>query len=128
MIEPMRLMVILSVAHSTRVNSYILAFSLPLFSWIVSGHPEFLKMAVMTGEIAINVFAFYYLVRRIGTVLFSMVISIVVSKVICYAFYLIFFSMMFIQEESEPLFLVAQVITTLVFSAYVSFFFRKSPQ
>ncbi|HZX62355.1 MAG TPA: hypothetical protein VFE66_04000, partial [Bacteroidales bacterium] len=41
MIEPMRLMVVLSIAHSSRVNSYLLAFTLSMFSWAVSGHPEF---------------------------------------------------------------------------------------
>jgi hypothetical protein len=128
MIEPMRLMVILSIAHSFRANSYLLAFTLPLFSWVVSGHPELFKMLVMTGELAINVFLFYYLIRKIVSVLLSMIISIVVSKVLCYAFYLVFFSMMFIKEEAEPAFLIAQVITILVFSFYVFIILRKKSQ
>jgi hypothetical protein len=128
MVEPMRLMVVLSIAHSNRANSYLLALTLPLFSWAVSGHPEFFKMLVMTGEITVNVFLFYYLVRKIDSVLLSMIISIVVSKVLCYAFYLVFFSMMFIQEEADPSFLIAQVITTLVFSFYVFFILRKKSQ
>ena len=128
MVEPMRLMVVLSIAHSNRANSYLLALTLPLFSWAVSGHPELFKMLVMTGEITVNVFLFYYLVRKIDSVLLSMIISIVVSKVLCYAFYLVFFSMMFIQEEADPSFLIAQVITTLVFSFYVFFILRKKSQ
>ncbi|HZX63151.1 MAG TPA: hypothetical protein VFE66_08065 [Bacteroidales bacterium] len=128
MVEPMRLMVVLSIAHSNRANSYLLALTLPLFSWAVSGHPEFFKMLVMTGEMAANVFLFYYFVRKIDSVLLSMIISIVVSKVLCYAFYLVFFSMMFIQEEADPSFLIAQVITTLVFSFYVFFILRKKSQ
>lgn len=128
MVEPMRLMVILSIAHSFRANSYLLAFTLPLFSWVISGHPELFKMLVMTGEIVFNVFLFYYLVRKIVSVLLSMIISIVVSKVLCYVFYLVFFSMMFIKEEAEPAFLIAQVITTLVFSFYVFFILRKKSQ
>jgi hypothetical protein len=128
MVEPMRLMVILSLAHSTRTNSYILAFILPLFSWGVSGHPEFFKMWVMTAELAVNVFLFYHLIRKIESVFLSMVISILVSKVFCYSLYLVFFSMMFIREEAEPAFLIAQVITTLIFSSYVSFILRKKSQ
>jgi len=128
MIEPMRLMVILSIAHSSRVNSYFLAFTLPFFSWAVSGHPEFFKMLVMTGEITTNVFLFYFLVRRINSVLLSIIISIVVSKVLCYALYLVFFSMMLIREESDSSFLVAQIITTMVFSFYVFIILRKKSQ
>ncbi len=125
MIEPMRLMVILSIAHTTRGNSYLLALALPLFSWIISGHPEFYKTLVMTAEIVVNVFLFYYLVRRIDSVFLSIIISIIVSKILCYALYLIFFSIMFIKEEAETVFLIAQVISTFVFSSYVSIILQK---
>jgi hypothetical protein len=126
MIEPMRLMVVLSIAHASRLNSYFLAFTLSLFSWAISGHPEFFKMLVMTGEMTINVFLFYYLLRKIDSAFLSMIISIIVSRVLCYALYLVFFSMMFLKEEADPSFLLAQVITTLVFSFYVFLFLRKN--
>jgi hypothetical protein len=125
MVEPIRLIVVVSIAHSSRVNSFILALTLPFFSWAVSGHPEFYKMLVMTGEITFNVFLFYYLIRKSDFVFLSMIISIVVSKVLCYVFYLVFFSMMFIREEAEPSFLIAQIIFTLVFSFYIYFVLRK---
>jgi hypothetical protein len=128
MIEPMRLMVVLSIAHSSRANSYLLALTLPSFSWAVSGHPEFFKMLIMTGEMTVNVFLFYHLIRKSDSVFMSMIISIVVSKVLCYAFYLLFFSMMFIREEADVYFIIAQVFTTLVFSLYVFFIRRKKSQ
>jgi hypothetical protein len=126
MIEPMRLMIILSVAHSFPANSYLLALTLSLFSWAVSGHPEFFKMLVMTAELTANVLLFYYLRRKFKSVFLSMIISIVVSKVLCYTLYLMFFSMMFLKEEADPSFLIAQVITTLVFSIYVYLILRKN--
>jgi hypothetical protein len=125
MIEPMRFMVVLSIAYVSRSNSYLLALTLPMFSWVVSGHPEFYKTLVMTAELVLNVFLFYYLVKRIDSVFLSMVISIVVSKIFCYALYLVFFSIMFIEEEAEPVFLIAQVITTVLFSSYVSIILQK---
>lgn len=125
MIEPMRLMVILSIAHSTSANSYLLALTLSFFSWAVSGHPEFFKMLVMTSELMANVFLFYFLFRKLDSVFLSMVIAIVVSKIFCYGLYLIFFSMMFLREEADSTFLIAQVITTLLFSVYVFIVKRK---
>ena len=125
MIEPIRLMVVLSIAHSTRANSYLLALVLPVFSWALTGHPEFIKMLVMTGEIAVNVFLFYLLIRQINSAFQSMIISIALSKILCYSIYLLFFSQMFIQEETEPAFLIAQLISTLVFSLYVYWVSRK---
>jgi hypothetical protein len=128
MIEPMRLMVIISIAHSNRINSCLLAFTLPLFSWAVSGHPEFFKMLVMTAELGINVFLFYFLLKKLDHVFLTMIASILISKIFCYTLYLIFFPMMFLREEAEPSFLVSQVITTLLFSFYVSVLFRKRSQ
>jgi hypothetical protein len=125
MIEPMRLMIIVSIAHSSRANSYLLALTLSLFSWTVSGHPEFYKMLVMTAELTANVFLFYYLLRKTESVFLSMILSIVVSKVLCYTLYLVFFSMMFFREEADTPFLIAQVITTLVFSFYVLVITKK---
>ena len=125
MIEPMRLMVIISVAHSTKANSFLLAFTLSLFSYAVSGHPELLKTVVMTVEMGVNVFLFYFLLSKLHSVFFSMVTAIITSKVLCYALYLVLFSMSFLKEEAETSFLIAQVVTTLLFSAYVSFFLKK---
>jgi len=125
MIEPMRLMVMISIAHSTRVNSYILAFTLSLFSYAVSGHPEPVKMLVMTIEMVANVFLFYLLLRKLNNVFFSMVAAIITSKILCYTLYLIFFSLIFLLEEAGTVFLIAQIITTMLFSAYVSWFYKK---
>lgn len=128
MIEPMRLMVVLSIAHATKANSYLLALALPVFSWAVSGHPEFIKMLVMTGELAVNVFLFYFIIKEIQSIFQSMIISIALSKVLCYVCYLVFFSQVFIQEETEPSYLIAQVISTLGFSLYVYWVSRKKYQ
>jgi uncharacterized membrane protein len=128
MIEPMRLMVILSIAHSARANSYLLALVLPAFSWAVSGHPEFFKMIVMTGEITFNVFLFYLLIRKIDSVFISMIIAILVSKVFCYTIYLLFFPITFVRDEADSSFLIAQIISTLVFSFYLYWVRRKKLQ
>jgi len=125
MIEPMRMMVVISIAHSSRINSYLLAFTLSLFSWAVSGHPEFNKLLVMTAELVINVYLFYFLLKRLDNAFLSMIIAIIISKIICYSLYLVFFSMMFLQEETEPSFMIAQAITTLLFSIYISVLLKK---
>jgi hypothetical protein len=85
-------------------------------------------MLVMICEIGTNVFLFYHLLRKTDSVFLSMIISIVSSKILCYALYLVFFSMMFLKEEAEPSFLVAQLFTTLAFSAYVFLILRKKSQ
>lgn len=50
LIEPMRLMLILAMVHSNRLNASA-AVSLPLFSFAVSGHPLFYKMSAILLEL-----------------------------------------------------------------------------
>jgi hypothetical protein len=128
MLEPMRLMVILSMAHSSRRNSYLLAFTLPLFSYIATSHPEFLKMLIITAELGLNVFFFYWLSTRMKNVFLAMVSAIITSKVMCYTMYLIFFSIAFVRNEADVLFLFVQLITTILFSAYFFIFWKKTNQ
>lgn len=126
MIEPMRLMVILSLAHSSRRNSYLLAFTLPLFSYIATLHPEFLKMLIITTELGLNVFIFYWLCKRMKNIFLAMVSAILTSKVACYILYLIFFSMAFVRNEADITFLLVQLIATILFSAYIFFFWKRT--
>ncbi len=126
MIEPMRLMVILSMAHSSRRNSYLLAFTLPLFSYIATSHPEFFKMLIITAELGLNIFFFYWLSTRMKNVFLAMVSAIITSKVMCYTMYLIFFSIAFVRNEADVLFLFVQLITTILFSAYFFISWKKT--
>ena len=62
-IEPMRLMLILALVHSSKQNAYILALTLPLFSFLVSAHPVLPKMFLISFELCLNVFLFFILVK-----------------------------------------------------------------
>jgi hypothetical protein len=119
MLEPMRLMMILSIAHSSKKNSYLLALSLPLFSFLVSGHPEPVKMMIITAELTLNVFLFYFLAARIRNSFASAFLSILASKAFCYLAYLVIFSLAFVREEAGTVFLLVQALTTLIFSSYL---------
>jgi hypothetical protein len=124
MLEPMRLMLILSIAHASKRNSFLLALALPLFSFLVSGHPMLLKMIIITGELVFNVALFYWFVKKFSNPFFAMLAAIVVSKVACYLVYWPVFSWAFVVGEAAPAFILVQVITTLIFSAYL-FSIRK---
>lgn len=125
-IEPMRLMLILAIAHSSKANACFIALSLPFFSFMVSGHPEALKMLVITAELALNVWLFFYLSRETKNIFISTLSSIVLSKIFCYLMYLPLFSFTFVRSELDATFIIAQLISTLIFSTYLSFMFKKN--
>jgi hypothetical protein len=126
MIEPMRLMLVVSFVITGKKNSYLLALTLPLFSFAVSGHPEFVKMLIITSELLLNVFLFYLFADLFKGKFLAAITSIIASKVFAYFLYLVFFSFAFVKSEASPAFLGVQVLTTLIFSIYIYIATKKS--
>lgn len=125
LIEPMRLMLIVALVHTTKQNAYILAVTLPLFSFIVSAHPVFPKMLLISFELGLNVFLFHLLVSKFRSTFFPIFLSILGSKVMYYLikFGLIQFAVLKSGLISTPI--IIQVIMTLLFSSYLFIFYKK---
>lgn len=126
LIEPMRLMLIIALVHSSKANAYLLALTLPLFSFIISGHPVFPKMLLITFELVFNVVLFFGLTKKIKYIFPSILLSIILSKV---AYYIIKFGLIEITIIHSDLFstpIYIQVITSLVFSSYLYIFYKKN--
>ena len=125
LIEPMRLMLVLAMVHTNRRNAYIIALTLPVFSLLVSGHPVALKTVIMTIELVLNVWLFYAISKKWSNTFGVMLLSIVVSKLVYYLLKFGLISMAVFDSEliSTPLYL--QLITSVVFSAYLFFLFKR---
>ena len=123
--EPMRIMLILALVHTNKVNAYVLAATLPLFSFAIASHPVFLKSMLIALELSLNVYLFYLLLRFMKSVFPAILLSIVLSKLIYYVLKFTLLSFMLIDGSliSTPLYF--QLITSLVLSAYVFFFLKK---
>lgn len=84
--DPMRVILLTGLLlTANRKNAYILAITLPLFSFLVSAHPVFPKNLLIMAELAANVAFFAWMSRRMKSVFTSMLLSIVCSKVLYYA-------------------------------------------
>jgi hypothetical protein len=125
MIEPMRLMLVLALVHTNRINAWVLAAVLPLFSYLVSGHPEPLKMIVITLELLANTGLFLLLIRRGIFPFVSMFLAIAVSKVFCYSLYMLLFPWSFVVAEAQTGFLIIQSAVTILLASYTAFIFMK---
>lgn len=122
LIEPMRIALILALVHTTKRNAYIIAVTLPIFSFLVSAHPVFLKMILISAELVLNVWIFYLLFNRTKNAFVSILTSIIVSKGVYYLtkFGLISFALLTTSDLiATPLYI--QLVTSLVFSSYLGF-------
>ncbi len=125
LIEPMRLMLVLALVHTQRKNAYLLALSLPLFSFLISGHPVMAKMLLMTGELSLNVLLFYVLAKRLTSPFMVILGSILLSKIAYYLVKFVLLQVLLLQGNlvSTPLWI--QLVTALVFSLYASWAIGK---
>jgi len=124
--EPMRLMLVLAMLHSGQRNAYLLAFSLPLFSFAVSAHPVLFKMLLITAELVLNVWLFYFLRSRMRSAFAAMALAIVISKAAYYGLKAIFISVALLGPGLIATPIWIQAITTVIFSLYAMAIIRRA--
>jgi hypothetical protein len=124
LLEPMRIMLILSLAHTSKKNAYLIALTLPLFSFLISAHPSIIKSLLITGELLFNVWLFLYLSEKIKNVFGAAAASIIVSKIAYYAVKYLLISSALITGGLISTPLMIQAVVTLVLSGYLYFVMR----
>jgi hypothetical protein len=130
LLEPMRIMLIIAIAHTHRKNAYVIAVTLPLFSWLVSAHPHILKAGLIGGELLLNVFLFFLFTGIMKNRFASMLLAILASKLAYYGGKLALLNFGLLGENqtliATPIYL--QLIVMVVLSGYIFFFFRKEEE
>jgi hypothetical protein len=118
-LEPMRIMLILAIVHTTRKNAYLIAFTLPLFSLLISAHPSLIKTSLVTSELLLNVWLFFFFSEKLSNKTFSVFLSIIVSKIFYYLikFLLITSAVMVGDLISTPIYI--QILMLFVLSGYI---------
>ena len=117
-IEPMRIMLILAIVHTSRRNAYLIALTLPIFSLLLSAHPSLIKTSLITGELLLNVWLFFFLSEKFSNKTLSIFLSIIASKIFYYLvkFFLITSVILTGELISTPIYI--QIIVLFVSSGY----------
>ena len=118
-LEPMRIMLILAIVHTSRKNAYLIALTLPLFSMLISAHPSLVKTSLITGELLLNVWLFFLLSEKLSNKTLSIFLSIVVSKIFYYLVKFLLVTSALISGDliSTPMYI--QIIMLFVLSGYI---------
>lgn len=85
-LEPMRIVLfgIILLMPQRKWNALLLALILPIFSFMVSGHPVFPKNIIMSGELMLNVVLLYVFLSKTERYSLSVLISMMLSKLAYY--------------------------------------------
>jgi hypothetical protein len=119
--EPMRVILVLSLMFTTRRNSYIIALVLPLFSHLISAHPAFIKLFLISSELLINLYLFSLIEKKSGIIFISLFSSILISKGYYYIlkYSLLSAGMMNGELVSTPLYLQVIIAVLLSLGAHI---------
>jgi hypothetical protein len=116
--EPMRIILVIAMIHTNRKNAIILAVTMPLVSFVFSGHPVIIKSLVMSAELLTNVLLFFYFKKIIKNPFLVVFLSIIFSKLFYYLIKYILIRTVLLSSGlvSTPVFF--QVLITCILSAY----------
>lgn len=87
MLEPMRVALIVALLFTNRANAYFIAFTIPLASYFISGHPVLFKALLMGIEysVLVAVFAIFQQHKQVPA-FFALTAGILAGKVVYYLF------------------------------------------
>lgn len=126
LIEPMRIAVLASFLLSrSKVNTYIIALTIPLFSFLVTGHPVFFKSLLISVEYLTNILLFIYFTEKLGIkTLGAMTLSIIGSKIFYYGLKYVFIEVGLIEGSLVSTGLIEQIIALLIISIVFTILYR----
>lgn len=127
LLDPMRIVVLSSLLLlGNNKNAYILALTIPLFSFIISGHPVFPKNLLISIELVTNLIFFVLINKRISNTFISMFSSIVISKLFYYVLKYVIVLYGILEMEIISTSLLIQLIVALSISILFSIFYSKN--
>jgi len=118
-LDPMRIALVVALIHTSKKNSFLIALTLPLFSFIISSHPQLIKSFLLSTELLLNLAFFFLLKDKLKNVFVSLLASIIISKAIYYLLKFAFINFALLNDSlfSTPYYF--QIISALLLSIYI---------
>ena len=84
-LEPMRIALVVALLFTHRANAYFIAWTVPLASFMLSGHPELFKAVLIGIEYSVLVAAYGFLAQgRKWSPFLALVLAILAGKLVYY--------------------------------------------
>ena len=127
MCEPMRCVLLLNLlVLGNKKNAYLMAITLPLFSYFVGSHPVLVKSLIMTIELVMNIWLFDMFTRKVANCMLAMLLSILVSKALYYSLKYVSISFGLLNTDIVDTNIFIQLMVALIISMlFVKYTERK---
>jgi len=120
-LEPMRVVVLLSLLFTHRWNSLLLALTIPLFSFLIASHPSLFKVLLVTIDLTLNILLFMFFTKSIKQTFFVLLLSIAISKMVYYLLKYMFIQFYLVDGELVATSLYIQIIVMVALSLIIAF-------
>jgi hypothetical protein len=126
--DPMRIALFSILVLTKKENVYIMALSIPLISFLISGHPVFPKFLIVSFELFANVFLIFRFSNMIKNKFLLVFLSLILSKSAYYLLKLVLIKLAVLDMGliSTPLYI--QLVAMIIFTAIVSPILIKKSQ
>lgn len=124
-LDPMRIALFSAILITNRKNTYFIALLLPIVSFIISAHPYFYKVFLISSELLLNVWLFYFLGAKIKNLFLATLSSILISKCVYYLLKFMMIRFLLINDSLVSTSLIIQGVMVLVFSIAITLFSKK---
>ncbi len=129
-LDPMRIALVVSLMFTSRKNSLIIALTLPIFSFIISAHPQFSKSILLSAELILNLSLFFILSKSVKNIFTAFFTSVLITKIFYYLvkYVLINFSLIDDKLFSTPIYfqIGTAVLLSLILFLYSNYSMNKS--
>ena len=127
LLDPMRVVIFASILLSaSRLNSFILATTIPLFSFFVGGHPVFVKSLLIALELLANLALFWFFYKKGVNVFVTTFISIILSKVLYYILKASLLDAGLLKMELVSTSLIIQALVAVAISLLMALFMKNN--
>lgn len=126
-LDPMRMLLFAAYLISrNNSNAFLLAATIPVFSFLVTGHPVFYKSLLISVELLVNIGCFIWMIKKLkwhpGVIIF---IAAVVSKICYYLFKYIFLQLGLLTGSLKATDLDIQLCTVAGLSLLFAVFYKR---
>lgn len=118
-LDPMRIALVVALVTTNKRNTYLIALTLPIFSFFISSHPSVLKAFLLAGELLLNISLFFWIKDKINNPFFSFLLSITVSKIAYYSAKFLFINYGLLDQKLISTPIEYQLILMLLLSCAV---------
>ena len=116
-LEPMRCVLLINMlCLRNKSNAYLMALTLPFFSFIFASHPVLLKAILMSAELTVNVFLFVLLSEKKFNTFLAMCFAILMSKILYYVLKFCCIEVGWLSTDIVDTSIIIQIIVSIVLS------------